>query len=111
LVKTTAAEQSNPGPATAMTIVQGNNQTAAVNTKLAKALIVSITDQYQNGISGLTVTFTDNGAGGTFSTTAPITNNHGQASVTYTTPANTGTVNITATYSTLPPGQFTETVN
>jgi hypothetical protein len=110
-VKTTCAEQSNAGPATAMTIVQGNNQTAHVNTKLAKALIVSITDQYQNGIPGLTVTFTDNGAGGTFSTTAPITNNHGQASVTYTTPANTGTVNITATYSTLPPAQFTETVN
>jgi hypothetical protein len=31
--------------------------------------------------------------------------------VTYTTPANTGTVHITATYSTLPPAQFTETVN
>ncbi len=110
-IKTTAAEQSNAGPATAMTIVQGNNQTAHVNTKLAKALIVSITDQYQNGIPGLTVTFTDNSAGGTFSTTTPITNNHGQASVTYTTPASTGTVNITATYSTLPPAQFTETVN
>jgi hypothetical protein len=110
-IKTTAAEQSSAGPATAMTIVQGNNQTAHVNTKLAKALIISITDQYQNGIPGLTVTFTDNGAGGIFSTTTPITNNHGQASVTYTTPANTGTVHITATYSTLPPAQFTETVN
>lgn len=110
-VKVTAVEQANAGPATAMTIVQGNNQSAHVDTKLAKALIVSITDQYQNGIPGLTVTFTDNGAGGIFSTTTPITNNHGQASVTYTTPANTGTVHITATYSTLPPAQFTETVN
>ena len=110
-VKVTAAEQANAGPASAMSIVQGNNQTAHVNTKLPKTLVVSITDQYLNGIPGLTVTFTDNGAGGTFSTTAPITNNHGQASVTYTTPPNTGTVHITATYSTLPAAQFTETVN
>lgn len=110
-VKVTAAEQANAGPATAMTIVQGNNQSGPVNTKLPKALIVSITDQYLNGIPGLTVTFSDNGANGTFSTTTPITNNHGQASVTYTTPANTGTVHITATYSTLAPAQFTETVN
>jgi hypothetical protein len=94
-----------------MKLVQGNNQSAHVNTKLAKSLIISVGDQYNNGIAGLTVTFTDNGAGGTFSTTTPVTNNMGQATVTYTTPSHTGTVSITASYSTLTPVVFTETVN
>ncbi len=106
-----ASEQATAGAATAFSLVQGNNQSAHVNTKLAKALIVSVTDKYGNGISGLTVNFTDNGAGGTFSTTTPITNNHGQASVTYITPGQTGTVTINATYSTFAPVIFTETVN
>jgi len=105
------SEQSIPGPATSLNIIQGNNQTAHVNTRLPKSLIVSVTDQYGNGISGLTVPFTDNGAGGTFSTTMPVTNASGQATVTYTTPAHTGTVTITASYSSLAPAVFTETVN
>lgn len=106
-----ASEQSTPGPATKINILQGNNQTAGVNTKLAKSLIISVVDQYGNGISGLTVAFTDNGAGGVFSNPNPVTNNIGQASTTYTTPGHTGTVTIDASYSTLSPAVFTETVN
>jgi hypothetical protein len=109
-VSVRVTEQAVPGPATAINIIQGNNQTAHPNNKLAKALIVSVTDQYGNGISGLTVNFTDNGAGGTFSTTTPITNAAGKATVIYTTPAQTGTVTITASYSSLTPVNFTETV-
>jgi hypothetical protein len=110
-VSVKASEQAIAGAATAFSLVQGNNQSAHVNTKLQKALIVSVTDKYGNGIPSLTVNFTDNGAGGIFSTTTPITNNHGQASVTYTTPGTTGTVTIDATYSTFVPVVFTETVN
>jgi hypothetical protein len=105
------SEQSIPGPATTLNLIQGNSQTAHVNTRLPNSLIVSVTDQYGNGISGLTVPFTDNGAGGTFSTTMPVTNSSGQATVTYTTPGHTGTVTINASYSTLTPVVFTETVN
>ena len=104
-------EQSTPGPATALTIVQGNNQSAHPNNLLPKKLIVMVADQYGNGISGVTVTFTDNGAGGTFSTTTPVTTSNGQASVSYTTGPNLGTVTITASTSTLGPVTFTETVN
>jgi hypothetical protein len=110
-VNVKCSEQANPGAATALNIIQGNNQTAHVNTTLPQALIVSVTDKYGNGIAGLTVTFTDNGAGGIFSTTTPVTNKSGQATVTYTTPPQTGTVTITASYSTLTPAVFTETVN
>jgi len=104
-------EQSTPGPATALTIVQGNNQSAHPNNLLPKKLIVMVADQYGNGIAGVTVTFTDNGAGGTFSTTTPVTTSNGQASVSYTTGSNLGTVTITASTSTLGPVTFTETVN
>jgi len=109
-VSVRVTEQAVAGPATSINIVQGNNQTAHPNNKLPKALIVSVTDQYGNGISGLTVNFTDNGAGGTFSSTTPITNAAGKATVIYTTPAQTGTVTITASYSSLTPVNFTETV-
>jgi hypothetical protein len=91
-------------------IVQGNNQTAHIHNKLGKNLIVSVTDQYGNGLPNLTVNFTDNGAGGSFSNPSPITGNTGQVSVTYTTPGVTGTVTIDATYGTLSPAVFTETV-
>ncbi|HLZ43525.1 MAG TPA: hypothetical protein VKQ11_21340 [Candidatus Sulfotelmatobacter sp.] len=111
LISAKVSEQSVAGPATKINIVQGNNQSAGVNTKLPKNLIVSVVDQYGNGISGLTVAFTDNGAGGVFSNPNPVTNNLGEASTAYTTPGQSGTVIIDASYSTLAPAMFTETVN
>jgi hypothetical protein len=104
-------ESAVAGPPSMVNIVQGNNQTAHIHNKLLKSLIVSVTDKYLNGISGLTVTFTDNGAAGTFSNTMPVTGSTGQATTTYTTPSVTGTVTIDATYGTLSPAVFTETVN
>lgn len=110
-VQVKASEQSLPGPATSVNIIQGNNQVAHINNKLPKMLIVAVVDQYGNGISGLTVNFIDNGAGGSFTNASPVTNASGQASTGYTTPGHTGTVTIDATYSTLPPAVFTETVD
>ncbi len=103
-------ETSTPAAASALTIVQGNNQSAHPNTIFAKKLIVMVADKYNNPISGVTVTFTDNGAGGTFSTKTPVTTSNGQASVSYTAGPNTGTVTIDASTSTLGPVVFTETV-
>ncbi len=104
-------ESALAGPPALVNIIQGNNQSAHIHNKLAKALIVSVTDQYGNGLPGLTVNFTDNGAGGTFSNPSPVTGTTGQVSVTYTTPGVTGTVTIDATYGTLAPAVFTETVD
>jgi hypothetical protein len=104
-------EQSVAGPATALTIVQGNNQSAHPHNVLPKKLIVMVADKYGNGISGVTVNFTDNGAGGTFSNPAPVTTSNGQVSISYTTGSNLGTVSISASTSTLGPVNFTETVN
>ncbi|MGO8795321.1 MAG: Ig-like domain-containing protein, partial [Candidatus Sulfotelmatobacter sp.] len=104
-------EAATADPPALVNIIQGNNQTAHVKNKLPKTLIVSVTDQYNNGLSGLTVNFTDNGAGGTFSNPNPVTGTTGQVTVTYTTGPNEGTVTIDATYSTLAPAVFTETVD
>jgi hypothetical protein len=109
-VSVTTQERATAGVAKTLAIVSGNNQSANPKTKLASKLVVSVTDQYNNPISGVTVTFTDNGAGGTFSTKTPATNSQGQASVTYTTGSKAGTATISATTSTLGPVNFTETV-
>ena len=103
-------EQSLAGPASLLSIVSGNNQSALPHKLLPKKLIVSVTDQYGNAISGVTVTFTDNGAGGSFSTTTPVTATNGQASTSYTTGATAETVTISASTSTLGPVNFTEIV-
>jgi Bacterial Ig-like domain (group 1) len=107
-VKTT--ETSTAGLAAALNSLSGNNQTGMPNKSLPKKLVVSVTDQYGNGISGVTVTFIDNGAGGIFSTTTPVTGTNGQASISYTTGSKAGTVTISASTSTLGPINFTETV-
>ncbi len=109
-VHVNATETSVAGPATKFSIVSGNGQTGTHGQALAKKLVVSVTDQYNNPISGVTVTFTDNGAGGTFSTKTPVTGTNGQASVTYTCGTKTGTITISASTSTLGPVNFTETV-
>lgn len=109
-VSITTQEKSVAGPAANFTIVSGNNQSGNPNTLLAKKLVVLVTDQYNNPLSGVTVTFKDNGAGGTFSSTNPVTTSNGQASVSYTTGSTAGTVTITATTGTLAPLNFTETV-
>ncbi|HEV2470511.1 MAG TPA: choice-of-anchor D domain-containing protein [Candidatus Sulfotelmatobacter sp.] len=109
-VSITTQERSVAGPATNFTIVSGNNQSGNPNTLLPKKLVVSVTDQYNNPIQGVTVTFTDNGAGGTFSSTNPVTGSNGQASVSYTTGSTAGTVTINATSGSFAPLNFTETV-
>jgi adhesin/invasin len=109
-VHVNATETSVPGPAKTLAIVSGNHQTGTHGTALAKKLVVSVVDQYNNPISGVTVTFTDNGSGGTFSTKTPVTGTNGQASVTYTCGSQAGVVTINASTSTLGPVTFTETV-
>jgi hypothetical protein len=109
-VTTTVGEQSVAGAPTALKIVSGNNQSGNPNTLLSSKLIVSVTDQYGNGVSGVTVTYNDNGAGGTFSSTTNVTVASGQTSATYTTGSKAGTVTISTTTSTLGPTNFTETV-
>jgi hypothetical protein len=109
-VTTTASEKAVAGAATKIAVVSGSNQSAEPSSPLPNMLIVSVTDQYGNGVASYTVTFTDNGAGGTFSTTTPVTNSNGQAEVNYTTGTKAGTVTISAATASAGTATFTETV-
>jgi hypothetical protein len=100
-----------PGPATAITKVSGDAQSAAPNTQLPLPLVVKVTDQYGNLIAGSSVSFSDGGAGGNFSANPVLTVATGKASVNYVTPATTGTRTVTATVSGVAtPASFTVTV-
>ena len=90
-------ERALAGSPTSLSIVSGNNQTAPRNTLLPQQLKVKVTDQYGNGVAGVSVNYNDNGANGSFSSTTAITNSSGVAAVSYTTPGSPGTVTITAT--------------
>jgi hypothetical protein len=90
-------ETAVPGPAASIAIVSGNNQTAPNGTQLPQALVVVVTDQYGNPVSGVSVGFSDAGSGGTFSNPNPgATGTDGKISQFYTLPAVGGeTVVIT----------------
>ncbi len=99
-----------PDTASGVSVVSGNNQTAAQSTLLPKALVAKVTDQYGNLISGASVSFSDGGAGGSFSANPATTGKTGTASVSYTTPANPGSVTVNATLSGVStPANFTVT--
>ncbi|MGA7592704.1 MAG: Ig-like domain-containing protein, partial [Candidatus Sulfotelmatobacter sp.] len=66
------------------------------NTQMAQPLVVKVSDQYGNPVSGVAVTFADGGAGGSFSANPVSTSSSGVASVNYTTSATAGTVTISA---------------
>jgi hypothetical protein len=93
------AETGVAGPAANIAITCGNNQTAPNGTQLPQPLIVLVTDQYSNPVSGVSVSFSDAGSGGIFSNPNPgVTGTNGTVSQVYTLPPVGGeTVNITAT--------------
>ena len=101
LTPATFHESATAGAATIMVSAGGNKQTGKRGTQLAKALIVTLKDQYGNGVPNVTVTFTDNGAGGTLSSPSAITNSAGSASTMYTLPPTPGTFTITASAGSL----------
>ncbi|HEY7026981.1 MAG TPA: Ig-like domain-containing protein, partial [Gemmatimonadales bacterium] len=68
------------GPAASITEVKGDQQTGQVGTALADSLVVKVTDQFGNPVSGYTVNWTAQG-GGTVSAATVVTGANGQAAV------------------------------
>ncbi len=99
------------GPATGMSLVSGNNQTASVSTSLPVALVVKVVDKFNNVVPGAVVTFSDSGVGGSFSNPTISTDATGKAAVVYTLPPTVQTVHITASVSGVAPVNFTETAH
>ncbi|NEQ70042.1 MAG: hypothetical protein F6K21_32045, partial [Symploca sp. SIO2D2] len=54
---------NNPGAAAIVNILAGNNQNTTINTAFADNLQVQVTDEFGNGVSGVTVTLSPPGTG------------------------------------------------
>src|SRR4030095_11169120 len=68
------------GPAATITEVKGNQQIGQVGTALADSLVVKVTDQFGNPVSGFSVSWSAHG-GGTVSAATVNTGANGQAAV------------------------------
>lgn len=84
------------GPAAALSIFAGNNQTVQTGAATPKMLQVIVADQYGNPVPKILVTYGDGGAGGSFAPNPAVTTSKGIAGSRYTTPAQPGTVTVTA---------------
>ncbi len=104
-------EYSVAGPAAAIVVDSGNNQVAPAGTQLPQALVVTVSDQYGNPVSGVDVDFDDGGSGGSFSNPNPgLTGSNGMLSQFYTLPFTPMTVQINAQADGVPtPAVFNET--
>ena len=91
--------------------VSGDNQSGTAGSQLPQALVVKVTDNLGNPLSGVAVTFDDAGAGGVFSNGNVVTTGStGTASEFYTLPATPGPVSITASVAGVAnPALFNET--
>jgi uncharacterized protein (TIGR03437 family) len=117
-VTVTAALASNPSLKATFTVtaiplitlgglvkVNGDTQTAIINTAFANPLIVQVNNANGAPVGGIPVTFTSTG-GAILSTTSTTTGSNGQALVTVTAPSTAGAVTVTATAA-----GFTQTFN
>ncbi|MGO9855019.1 MAG: beta strand repeat-containing protein [Acidimicrobiales bacterium] len=102
----------NAGPAYAINVVSGTPQTATQGQGFANPLVVKVTDQYNNTVSGASVKFMapSSGASGTFSNsldsiTAP-TLSDGTLSEGFTANDTGGPYTVTATTGALTPADF-----
>jgi hypothetical protein len=107
LTTLTFTEFAVVGLAANVAVVSGNNQSAPAGGALPQPLIVRVTDQAGNAVSGASVVFT--APTGTFTGSPATTDSNGNASATYTAGTAAGPVTIAATAGSASV-QFTETV-
>ena len=86
------------GPAAAIALQSGGNQTANFGTALAQPVVVKVSDARANGVSGRTVQFAVASGGGSVTPASASTNASGTASVSWTLGASGAqSLTITAT--------------
>lgn len=102
----------NPGNATNIALISGNNQSGTVNTALAAPFVVKVTDNNGNAVQGVTVGWAASG-GGSMNPASSITDAGGLASSTRTlgTTAGTQTANGSVAGLIGSPVGFTATAN
>ncbi|HTE46056.1 MAG TPA: Ig-like domain-containing protein [Gemmatimonadaceae bacterium] len=97
-------DSSSPGLAPgAITVTAGAAQTAVVNTALASAIAVLVTDASGNPLAGVSVSFTPSSASGSVSATQVTTDATGTAQVTWTLGTVAGADSLAVSVGTLTP--------
>jgi len=93
------------GPPASLAIFDGNNQSGLIGAALAKALVVKVTDQYINPVSGVTVSFAVTAGNGSVNPTSAATGADGKAQVTWTL-GSVGANSVQASAGSLTPVVF-----
>ena len=96
----------NPGSASKIVILGGNNQAAPPGTVLADSLRIKVTDQFDNPIKDVTVQWAVQGDGGSASPVASVTNVTGGAASRWTLGATGGPKIVRVTAGALPSVSF-----
>jgi hypothetical protein len=99
-----------PPVAAEIGISGGNNQTVTRNTA-STPLEVTVEDQYDDVLAGVTVTWVVVSGSGAVASATSVTNADGEATIVFTAGATPGPVVITATVTGLAPATFAITVN
>ncbi|MDQ6828018.1 MAG: Ig-like domain-containing protein, partial [Gemmatimonadota bacterium] len=86
-----------PGPASAVVRVSGADQLGVVNTALSVPFVSRVTDQYGNGVAGVSVTWSLTLGTGSLSATSASSDAAGLVSVRLTMGARAGTRTVAAT--------------
>jgi hypothetical protein len=84
-------------PATQLSLVSGNSQSATVSTALSAPLVVKVANAANGGVAGVTVNWAVTAGGGQVSAATSVTNASGQAQITWTLGATVGAQTATAT--------------
>jgi len=79
----TFAAVADPGGAAQLGAASGEGQTGAVSSSLPEMVVVKVTDQYGNGVSGSTVEWLVTGGGGSTNPSAGQTDQQGLASTAW----------------------------
>ena len=90
---------ATPDVPASVVVVSGDNQSGAVGTPLASAMMVKVVDKYGNAVPNVTVTFSDD-ANGSLASTTVATDATGMASDTITLGPTAGTDDVTASIQT-----------
>lgn len=106
-----ACSKSSTGPLvpSLFTIVSGDSATATVSSALSAPLVVQVSDQNGNPLSGVPVSWSVISGSGTLSADSTTTDATGQASVTWTLGALVGAQSVEADIANFTPLTFTAT--
>jgi subtilase family serine protease len=79
-----------PGQPANLTVISGNNQSVAAGAALPAAVVIKVTDQYNNPAPGVTVNFAGAGKGDSFNPASATTGSDGRAQSVWTLGATAG---------------------